>query len=129
MTQESQTEEHDETTTQMTRGHFANKPISNHPCLEESFDAWASACGRTSRFLRQATEHVIRSRHQEAIVEHESHKARGNQPDVFTLPLGPVVVFYSVESSAVLIRGYGWKPEEEPVDDFDGGGFYAEASW
>ena len=33
-----------------------------------------------------------------------------------------------LEPSEVMIRGYGWKIDHEPLDDYDGGGFYAEAS-
>ena len=28
-----------------------------------------------------------------------------------------------------MIRGYGWEIDREPIDDYDGGGFYAEALW
>ena len=108
---------------------FADKPITCHPALHESLDAWASACGWDPQSLRQANEQTIRARHHEATIEHESDKRHGNQPDILTLSLGSVQVFYTVELLEVVIRGYGWQIHRDPLDDFDGGGFYADASW
>lgn len=104
-------------------------PITYHPCLEESFDDWASACGWDARSLRQATERAIRTCHHEAAVDNRPYKTSANQPDVFNLSLGSVQVFYTVEPLGVMIRGYGWEIDREPLDDFDGGGYYAEVSW
>jgi hypothetical protein len=117
-----------ETTTQTTRRHFTDKPINYHLAVEEDFDDWADACGLDPQSLRQAGEEAIRSRHHEAS-PHEAYRACGNQPSVFVLSFGAVEVFYTVEPLEVVIRGYGWEIEGEPVDDRDGGFFYVDASW
>ena len=86
-----------ETTQPTTDRHFLGKPINYHPALDGEFDAWASDCGWDPESLRRASETAIRSRHHEAIIEHESHKACGNQPNIFTLFLGSLGVVYTVE--------------------------------
>jgi hypothetical protein len=116
-------------TKKQTNRYFGSKPISYHRCLDKSLDAWASECDWDPESLRQTSELAIRTRHHEAIIERESPKARGNRPDVFSLSLGSVQVFYTVECTEVMIRGYGWEIDREPLDDFDGGGFYSETSW
>ncbi len=109
--------------------YFADKSIRFHVALHETFDDWASVCGQHAQSLQCASEHAIRTRHHEATIDHEAHRARGNQPDILTLSLGSVCVFYTIEPNQVMIRGYGWELNHTPADDFDGGGFYAEASW
>ena len=116
-------------TTRTTRRYFTDKPISYYPRLNDAFDGWAADCGWDVLSLRRASEHAIRSRHHDALIERKSHRARGNQPDIFTLSLGSVDVIYTVELLEVMIRGYGWEIDGEPLDDYDGGGFYAEVSW
>ena len=113
----------------MTDKNHIHKPITYHPALDEAFDGWAKACGWDPLSLRQASEQPIRSRHHEAFIEHESHRASGSQPNVYTLSLGSVEVVYTIESLEVMIRGYGWEIDHEPFDDYDGGGFYTENSW
>ena len=116
-------------TTSSTHRYFTGKPISYHPILHREFGDWASECGWDPQSLRLASEQAIRSRHHEAIIEHEANKARGNQPDIFTLSLASVDVYYTMEPVEVMIRGYGWEIDHEPLGNLDGGGFYAEASW
>ena len=108
--------------------YIRGKPISYHPALLEAFVDWASGCGWQPQSLKRESERAIRRRHHEANIEHESHKARGNQPDIFTLSLGSVDVIYTVEPREVMIRGYGWEINRKPLDDFDGGGFYSDAT-
>ena len=112
-----------------TRCHVQSKPINYHPALIDAFDGWLSGSGWEPHSLGFAGEQAIRNRHHEATIEHEANKARGNQPDIFTLSLGSVDVYYTVHPAEVVIRGYGWKIDYEPLGDFDGGGFYADASW
>jgi hypothetical protein len=115
--------------TNANRRYFPGKPISYYPALDETFDGWAEGCSWEPEALRQASEHAIRTRHHEATIKHEAHKARGNQPDVFALSLGSTDVFYTVEPAHVMIRGYHWEIDGEPLDDRDGGGFYEDPSW
>jgi len=113
-----------------TNHHYVtDKPITYYPAVEEEYDNWAVACGCDPEYLRQASEEAIRTRHHEAIIVYETHRAHGNQPDIFTLSLGSVDVIYTVEPSEVMIRGYGGDVEGEPLDDVSGGGFYVDASW
>jgi hypothetical protein len=109
--------------------YFTDKEILYHPHLDENFDNWASQCGWNPKGLRDATQQAILSRHHEAVIEHESRKARGTQPDIFTLSLGLVDVYYTVEAQTVVVRGYGWEISGEPANDWDGGGLYCEAAW
>ena len=37
--------------------------------------------------------------------------------------------YYTVEPFEIVIRGYGYEIDHEPLDDFDGGGFYADNAW
>lgn len=97
--------------------------------LDKEFDIWTSDCGWDPHSLRRPSESTIRSRDHEAIIEHEFHKACGNQPNIFTLYLGSLGVVYTEEPAGVMIRGYGRDIDREPLDDYDGGGVYAEASW
>jgi hypothetical protein len=113
-----------ETVNRTTQQHFVGKSITYHPALDSDYDYWAEACGREPQSLRHVSEHAIRTRHHEAIIEDESNRACGDRPDVYTLSLGSVAVFYSVEESTVMIRGYCWELDREPLDDHDGGGFY-----
>ena len=90
-----------------------------------AIEEWVYACGGEPAKLIEATEAGIHTRHHEAIIEHESHRARGPQPDIFTLELGSVWVHYTLEPHPV-VRGYGW----DPVDEHDSGGFLSwEFSW
>lgn len=117
------------TGTPNSRYQIGDKPITYYPSLEECFDDWAAACGFDPQSLRQASEQAIHIRHHEAIIEHESHKARGIRPDVFSLSLGSVNVYYTVEPRDIVIRGYSYELGHEPLDDFDGGGFYMDNAW
>ena len=112
-----------------SRYQIDGKPITYYSALEESFDDWAAECGFEPQSLREASEHAIRTRHHHAIIEHESHKARGIQPDIFSLSLVSANVYYTVEEQAIVIRGYGYEIDHEPLDDFDGGGFYEDNAW
>lgn len=97
--------------------------------LEEELPALAAEIGISPERLRALTETAVRTRRDAAYFSHESHRATGRQPDIFTLDLGPAVMFFTVESHAVVIRGYGYEIDREPLDDRDGGYFYCDADW
>lgn len=118
-----------QTGTPNSRHLVTNKPMTYYPALDQAFDDWAAACGWDPQSLRQASEQAIRGRHHEATIEHEAHKARGIQPDIFSLSLGSVNVYYTVEPTEIVIRGYGYEIDHEPLDYRDGGGFYADNAW
>lgn len=104
---------------------LAHLPITFYPALDEHYDLWAAEIGTPPLLLRQLTVAAIRTRH------HEARFAHGRVPpvvrpcDVYELPLDTCSVYFSVESSAIVVRGYGWNIPREPLDDFDGGGFYS----
>ena len=118
-----------QTATPNSRYRVTNKPITYHPAFDQEFEGWAAACRWDPQSLRQASQQAIRGRHHEATIEQESHKARGIQPDVFSLSLGSVNVYYTVEAIEIVIRGYGYEIDHEPLDYGDGGGFYADNAW
>ena len=101
-----------------------SRPISYHPGVSDSFDGWAAGCGFHPETLRRATEFEIRNRHHEAIPEDARYKHRPDSADIYRLSLGTVDVYYSIEPSEVVVRGYGWEIPREPLDDHDGGGYY-----
>lgn len=117
---------------QGTCRNLAHMPITYHRALDEDFNVWASSCGWTLGSLREASEQAIRTRHDEAVIKHKSHEAQGRQPDIWTLCLDSMrslEMYYTVEQHNVVIRGYGWEITGEPLDDFDGGGFYHDIRW
>ena len=115
---------------QQKRTYFSDKVIQYHSVLNDGFFAdLEKVTGWSPQRLREATEEAITTRHHEAFFEHESDKARGNRPDVFSLRIDSVQVFYTVQQDIVMVRGYGWKLNREPLDDMDGGGFYCDNDW
>ena len=103
-------------------------PIVYHVSLRGGFDVWASECGCTEEMLQETGERSIRTRHHEAEVRH-GDEAIGNRPAILTLSLGlprSACIHYSVEPDVILIRGYSWDIGREPLDLFDGGGFYCD---
>src|SRR6478752_648535 len=101
-------------------------PIIFHSGLHRSFRGWAVECSYEPWELRRISKHAIRTRHQLAALLHRAH---GRQPDVFSLDLGNARVIYTIEDRAVVIRGYTWDLDREPLDDFDGGGHFTEFAW
>lgn len=105
--------------------------ITYHASLDESYECWARQCGRPAAELRAATEHAVLSRHGSARIEHPADAATALRPALYTLDLNgtPIVrVHYTVESQAVVIRGYSWDVQN-PVDDLDGGIVYCDNDW
>lgn len=87
---------------------------------------WACAeeTGQHPGHLLHAVEEGVRTRHSEARIAHPADKGNDLRPDVYTLELETVKVFFSYEAAEILIRGLGWDIDREPLNDFDGGGFY-----
>jgi hypothetical protein len=71
---------------------------------EYESEKFARAIGYTRRQLSKATEAVIRSCHHAAVLH---SLAKGLRPEVYRLGIGPLVVFYTIESQSVVVRGYG----------------------
>ncbi len=109
---------------------IAHLPIEYHLAVKECFWELAADLALPPHLFWKHTEEVIRTRHAEAFIEHESHRARGQQPDIFTLKLSERIwVVYTVEAGRVVVRGYGQQLDHEPLDDFDGGFFFWDAAW
>lgn len=100
-------------------------PIIYHDALEQAYGGWAAEIGEKPLRLRRLTEDAIRTRHHEAQIRHDSLRATERRPDIYELPLDSCVVYFSIEADAVMVRGYGWDTPREPLDDFDGGGFWS----
>lgn len=106
------------------------KPIYFHSQLDHSFQSWADACGWNLQRLRLVSLRTIRLRHHDAFIDHRCQKGRSGRPDVYHLNLDDrLSIIYSVELKGVVIRGYAWKLDHEPLDDFDGGGHYSDNHW
>lgn len=72
--------------------------------------------------LRKAGEKAIRTRHREAFIEHESHKAHPSPFYCLTLSrTRSVRTYFTVEQHSIVIRGYAWDVTGEPKDEYDGG--------
>ncbi len=105
-------------------------PITYHVHLDEHFGDWAGDCGMEPIRLREASEMAIRERHNTEGAVDELDRAREHQPDIFNLDLGNrVQVFYTIEESSVVIRGYAWELQREPHNELDGGSYYCEPEW
>ncbi len=98
--------------------------IRYHPALDSDFECWAESCGREPAELRRMTETAVCTHHHAAVIE-ECHKAHHGRPDTFTLLFEGLTIFYSLQEGCIFIRGYGYEIDGEPMDDFDGGGFYS----
>ncbi|MCC6970557.1 MAG: hypothetical protein IT434_10080 [Phycisphaerales bacterium] len=103
----------------------AKLPIIYHTGLEDSFDQWALAMKLAPNFLRQATEAAIRARSHQAVIEHESDRACGLQPDILTLRTLRFVIHYTIETAAIVVRGYSYRT----ADSGDGGGTFHDHEW
>jgi len=86
----------------------AKLPIIYHTGLEDSFDQAA-----------------IRARSHQAVIEHESDRACGLQPDIFTLRTLRFAIHYTIETAAIVVRGYSYRT----ADSGDGGGTFHDHEW
>lgn len=101
-------------------------PVVSHVALRGTYKGWAESCGYKPRALWRATRRAVLTRHAEAVIWNSE---RVGEPPVFQLSLGRASVFYTIESHGIVIRGYGWEIDGEPLDDFDGGGYFVEHDW
>jgi len=97
-------------------------PITFHYAVEQLFEAYAEGVGLKPDRLRQTTLKAIRTHHREAIIEHPCQRGDELGPDCYTLRRESFSIYFSIEPHAVVVRGYGWEIDGEPLDDFDGGG-------
>jgi hypothetical protein len=107
-------------------------PIAFHPVLNAKLKGWAKNCGYKTSFLRAATPKAIRSRHSESRLKRKWQKATGDQPDIHRLNLDAeqrMFIYYTIESSAVVIRGYGFRFEWDTGDDTEEGGLFPDSKW
>lgn len=112
-----------------TTNQLSTLPITYHDCLDDALECWLEEWDLDGSWLRTATETAIRTRHHDAVIE-EWHRARRDPyahrdyPDVFTICLGPVVAYYSIEPTAIMVRGYGRDLPDDADLGFDGGGVF-----
>lgn len=105
-------------------------PIVYYTALDREIDIDAEERGWEPSELRKASEMAVRTRHHEAEITHESHKACGRQPDIWELSLGNISVAYTIEPHAVVIRGYVWEFDPESLDEHEEAGrIYWEYEW
>lgn len=105
------------------------RPIVFAPPLDFYLDGWAVESGWKPRLLRQEIRRSIRNRHHEATLEPDRYKHSPRQPDTYHLAIGSCEITYTIEPDAIVVRGYGWPIDREPLDDMDGGAFFLDNSW
>ena len=110
------------------------KDIDYHHGFDGNFNWWAESCKWTPSYdLHRATTSAVRTRHHLAQILPKPDDASERYPDVIRLPLGDangVHVIYTVESEAIVIRGYKWTEPGEPGEkDCEYGGFFGEIDW
>lgn len=97
----------------------------------DDLEGWAESCRCSRDELVNATELGLRFRRHNAFVAPRNRRSQ-YQPDVFTLSLGvgqSATVFYTIESHAIVVRGFGWEIVGEPLDDSDGGSYHCDYEW
>jgi hypothetical protein len=102
----------------------AELPAIYHPGVE--IDYWAGFYGSSPGQLRSDTQSIIRACHRAALFD---FKASGKQPDVYELGLGSLRVYYTVESHAIVVRGYSPNLPPHQLDEAFAGGIYTEFDW
>ena len=87
---------------------------------------WADSvrCGVDQ--LRGRVRTVIRNCHHAALIESQ---ALGSQPEVYGLGIGSLKVFYTVETHAVVVRGFAPNLPHDQVEEEIAGGFYGDSKW
>lgn len=93
--------------------------VSYHADLERNFDDCARFFEMLPISLRQATETAIRERHHTEATIDEGDQPDDHKPDVFNLRIGRVRVYYTIETMAVVVRGYVCDLDREQCDDRD----------
>ena len=105
--------------------HTIARPCVTRPIIyDDGFDLqWvAYGAGWSAGGLRKVSENAIRTRHQDAFIEHECHTT--HKPHIHCLLLNQrrnLRVYFTVERHAVLIRGYFWDVAGSPWHDRTGG--------
>ena len=95
-------------------------PVRFHPSLPMRLEDWIGRCQLTTQKIVTATEAVVRDRHHKAWEYSKIRGAGGVDITVFALHLWyqpNINVFYSIEHSYILVRGYGWDTKPETIDD------------
>lgn len=83
--------------------------------------AWrVKSRGHSLSRIRAEVELAIRNRPHAAVL----HEARTPSFAYYRLSLSHEEVYFSVEPAKITVRGFGWKITGEPLDDWDGGGFF-----
>lgn len=109
-----------------TTNQLSTLPITYYIALDHALGCWLEEWELDGTWLRTATETAIRTRHHDAVIE-EHHKAHHDPvahrdlPDIFTICLGPVVAYYSIEPTAIMVRGYGRDLPDDADIHADGG--------
>ena len=95
-------------------------------CNVMSFDYSAESLGIDTEELRKATVSLIRTSHYAATIEERAYELH---PEVYQLGLGPLRVFYTVEPTQVVVRGYSPNLPRYQTPEKLGGGFACDYEW
>ncbi|MCG3132481.1 MAG: hypothetical protein FLDDKLPJ_03331 [Phycisphaerae bacterium] len=106
-----------------------HRTLVYYPALVDDLPAFAMEIGYSLSGLRNATQTAIRNRIDDAYISHESDRGRGQRPDILSLDIGQARVHFTIEAHVVMVRGYSYDIDREPLDNRDGGYFYVDNAW
>ncbi|WP_442483362.1 hypothetical protein [Aeoliella sp. SH292] len=104
---------------------ITNKTFAYHDGVLAELCFWTDTSGLNADELKALTESTIRSCHQAAIVEELPY---GRQPLIYSLGIGLIKVYYSVEEH-VVVRGYCENLPTQHLHEDSLGGIYSTGTW
>ena len=104
---------------------ITHKELAYHPGVLRDLWVWTEMTGLKPDELKGLTESTIRSCHQAAVVEELPY---GKMPLIYSLGLGPIQVYYSIEQN-IVIRGYCENIPRPNRDEDSSGGIYLDGAW
>lgn len=101
-------------------------PVTYFPGLETDIECWAEEIGWHTDTLRQAAESVVRNSHHAATI---TCKAIGSAPEVYQLGIESLLVFYTVEPLAIVVRGFALNLPDYQTPDNLAGRYFCDSDW
>jgi hypothetical protein len=105
-------------------------PVRFHSSLPLRLDDWIASRQFTTQEIVTATEAAVQGRHHKAWAYSKIPDADGTDITVFALHIWyhPYInVFYTIENSYILVRGYGWDTKPGTIDDHERGRFFRDS--
>lgn len=101
--------------------------VALHPALD--IEIIAQELELDPAELRRLTIEAIQNRHEEGFISHPCYIAHTDSfgrtyPTIYDLKMGAFLLHFSYESEGIMVRGFTWSIDREPLDDRDGGWIY-----